>query len=111
MPVMVNGCDSSMAVDKTNDAMTMITFAGIEYTPRCVRVRAGSVIVFSGNFASHPLMGGTVVGSTVTPDPASPLPMTSSGSEVTITLSKAGSVPYYCTVHASSGMMGALFVE
>jgi len=111
MPIMVNGCDSSMAIDKTNDATTMISFAGIEYTPRCVRIHAGSMVVFSGTFASHPLVGGTVNGSTVTPDASSPLPATSSGSELTITLSKAGAVPYYCSLHASSGMMGAIFVE
>lgn len=111
MPVMVNGCDSSMAIDKTSDATTTISFAGIEYTPRCVRVHAASMVVFSGNFATHPLMGGTVNGSTATPDSASPLPPTSAGSEVTVTLAKAGAVPYYCTAHASSGMIGAIFVE
>ena len=111
MPVMVNGCDSSMAIDKTKDAMTTISFAGIEYTPRCVRVHVGSTVIFDGNFAAHPLVGGTVEGSTATPASASPLPATSSGSEVTVTLSKAGAVPYYCTAHASSGMMGAIFVE
>jgi plastocyanin len=108
---MVNGCDSSMAIDKTNDATTMISFAGIEYTPRCVRVHAGSNVVFSGNFTSHPLVGGTVNGSTGTPDTSSPLPDTRSGSEVMVTLSKVGAVPYYCTAHVSSGMMGAIFVE
>jgi plastocyanin len=111
MPGMVNGCDSSMAIDKTKDATTMITFAGIEYTPRCVRVRAGSMLVFSGNFATHPLVGGTVNGSTATPDSASPVPATSSGSELTFSLSAPGTVPYYCTAHAGSGMMGAIFVE
>jgi len=108
---MVNGCDSSTAIDKTSDAMTMISFEGIEYTPRCVRVRTESKVVFSGNFMSHPLMGGTVSGSTGSPDPASPLPATSSGSELTVNLTKGGAVPYYCTAHVNSGMMGAIFVE
>src|SRR5688572_3338063 len=99
MPVVVNGCDSSMAIDKVKDPTAMISFAGIEYTASCVRVRAGSTVVFSGNFTSHPLVGGTVNGSTATPDGSSPLPATSSGSEVTVTLSKAGAVPYYCTLH------------
>jgi plastocyanin len=111
MPVTVNGCDSGVAIDKTADALTMVSFEGIEYTPRCVRVRAGSKIVFSGNFVSHPLVGGTVNGSAVSPDPSSPLPATSAGMELTVTLSKAGAVPYYCSAHASSGMMGAIFVE
>ena len=107
----MNGCDSSMAIDKTNDAMTMISFEGIEYTPRCVRVRMGSTVVFSGNFTMHPLVGGTVSASTGSPDPSSPLPATSSGAELTVNMSKSGAVPYYCTAHVSSGMMGAIFVE
>jgi len=57
------------------------------------------------------LMGGTLNGSTVSPDSSSPLPATNSGSEVTVTPSKPGAVPYYCSAHASSGMMGAIFVE
>jgi plastocyanin len=111
MPITVNGCDSTMAIDKTNDPITMITFEGIEYTPRCVRVRAGSQVVLSGNFMSHPLVGGVVANGMNLPDPASPLPATNAGSEITVTLSKGGAVPYYCTAHAGSGMMGAIFVE
>jgi plastocyanin len=111
MPVMVNGCGASMAIDKRSDAITTITFAGIEYTPRCVRVGEGAMVVFSGDFASHPLVGGTVNGSTGTPDNASPLQPMSSGSELHVSLSKVGSVPYYCTAHVGSGMMGAIFVE
>ena len=42
---------------------------------------------------------------------SSPLPATNTGSEVTVTLSKAGAVPYYCSVHAIAGMTGAIFVE
>jgi plastocyanin len=111
MPVVVNGCDSTMAIDKTKDTITTVTFAGIEYTPRCVRIHAGSTVVFTGNFASHPLVGGTVAGATATPDPGSPVPPTDVGTEITFTLAKSGAHPYYCSAHASSGMMGAIFVE
>jgi plastocyanin len=111
MPITANGCDASMAIDMTAAATTTITFSGIEYTPRCVRVRAGSNVVFSGSFSSHPLVGGTVRGSVGTSDPSSPVPATSTGSEVTFILPKVGTYPYYCSVHASSGMMGVIFAE
>ena len=111
MPTLVNGCDAATAIDMTRSATATITFAGIEYTPRCVRVQAGATVVFSGNFASHPLVGGTVSGAMGIPDSSSPVPPTSSGSEVTFTPPKSGTYPYYCSVHASSGMMGAIFVE
>jgi plastocyanin len=91
--------------------MTMITFAGIEYTPRCVRVKAGSTVVFSGAFANHPLMGGQVTGGAPKPDPTSVVPATSSGTEATAIFTRTGSYPYYCTLHVGSGMMGAVFVE
>jgi plastocyanin len=111
MPIPANGCDANMAIDMTDASTTTITFAGIEYAPRCVRVRAGSNVLFSGSFASHPLVGGTVTGSVGTPDPSSPVPATSTGSEVTFIPTKAGAYPYYCSVHVSSGMMGVVFAE
>jgi plastocyanin len=110
MPITANGCDASMAIDMTAAPTTTITFVGIEYTPRCVRVRAGSNVVFSGSFASHPLVGGTVTSSVGTPDSSSPVPATSTGSEVAFIPPK-GTYPYYCSVHASSGMMGVIFAE
>jgi len=111
MAITANGCDANMAIDMTAHPTTTITFEGIEYTPRCVRVRSGSNVLFSGSFASHPLVGGTVTGSVGTPDPASPVPATSTGSEVTFTPTKAGTYPYYCSVHVGSGMMGVIYAE
>jgi plastocyanin len=111
MPITANGCDANAAIDMTAAPTTTITFAGIEYAPRCVRVRAGSNVVFSGTFASHPLVGGTVNGSVGTPDPSSPVPATSTGSDVMFIPTKPGTYPYYCSVHASSGMMGVIFAE
>jgi plastocyanin len=112
MPVIVNGCNSSTAVDMTASPAIMITFAGIEYTPQCVRIKSGTTIVFSGNFTNHPLVGGTVAGTTGTPDRGSPIPETSSGVELKFFFeSVPAAYPYYCTAHVSSGMMGAIFVE
>jgi plastocyanin len=112
MPVVVNGCNSSTAVDMTASPAINIAFAGIEYTPQCVRIKSGTTIVFSGNFTNHPLVGGTVVGTSGTPDRGSPISETSSGSELKFFLeSVPAAYPYYCTAHVSSGMMGAIFVE
>ena len=69
------------------------------------------MVTFSGSFASHPLVGGEVVGMSKVPDAASPILPTSSGSMATFTLSNAGTYPYYCNPHAVSfSMKGAVFV-
>ena len=112
MPVTVNGCNSNSAVDMTATSTITIAFAGIEYTPQCVRIKSGTTIIFSGNFANHPLAGGEVIGTTGTPDRGSPIPETNSGNELKFTLmSIPNAYPYYCTAHVSQGMMGAIFVE
>ena len=96
----------------TASSTITIAFAGIEYAPKCVRIKSGTTIIFSGNFASHPLVGGEVIGTTGTPDRGSPIPETSTGSELKFTLMSIPNVyPYYCTAHVSSGMMGAIFIE
>jgi plastocyanin len=59
----------------------------------------------------HPLVGGTVEGVMKTPDPNSPIKMTTTGMSVTFKLPAAGAYGFYCDVHASAGMNGAVFVE
>ncbi|MET0594138.1 MAG: plastocyanin/azurin family copper-binding protein [Polyangiaceae bacterium] len=108
----VNGCDASNTADMTASSTVTISFAGIEYAPKCVRIKSGTTLIFSGNFASHPLVGGEVVGTTGTPDRGSPIPETNSGTELKFTLmSITAAYPFYCSAHVASGMMGAIFVE
>jgi plastocyanin len=87
---MVNACDATTAVDKRAEATVQITFSGMAYDPPCVRVMEGTNVNFSGDFGTHPLVGGKVTGGTPTPDAMSPIPMTSSGTSATVTFVKAG---------------------
>jgi plastocyanin len=111
---MVNGCTSATAIDKTAATTVTINFGadgGISYEPACVRIKTGTSVTFSGDFMVHPLQGGTATGSRLTPDPASPIPATSTGMTATAMFPNAGTFPYYCTMHGSFGMAGAIFVE
>jgi len=113
-PVLINGCneDPAMAVDRTADAMVAIANVGSSsYDPKCVLVAVGTEVTFNVNFATHPLVGGEVVGGTTpTPDPESPIPATATGTTVDVTLATPGVYPYYCGVHAPA-MAGVIFVE
>ena len=77
--------------------------------PACVKVTKGTKVTFSMDFTMHPLVGGTVVGVTKTPDANSPIKPTSSGNMVTFTMAKPGTFGFYCNLHAP-GMAGAVYV-
>ncbi|MFT3775892.1 MAG: plastocyanin/azurin family copper-binding protein [Minicystis sp.] len=107
---LVNGCDPATAVDHTADADVMVAFGdaeGLKYNPACIKIAQGHTVTFSGSFSSHPLSGGDAG----TPDATSPIAATSTGTTATFTFANAGTFPYYCTSHFSSGMQGAVFVE
>lgn len=104
-------CVLAEAEDRTGSATLTIVAAGVNYSPRCVRVAAGTAVTFAIDFVTHPLFGGAVVDGVGTPDPASPIPTTTSGSTVTVTLDDAGEVPFFCDRHASIGMFGTIWVE
>jgi plastocyanin len=106
-----NGCKLSSADDYTAMNMATIQFAGLSYSPKCMRIKSGTTVTFEGNFGSHPLEGGTVANGIPTSDPASPITKTQSGTSAMFTLNEAGVVPYFCTFHAAANMMGAIFVE
>lgn len=112
----VNGCDRATAEDRTGAGTTTIEFGGAHgdsYSPACVRVTAGTAVTFAGDaFAIHPLTGGTAEGGQATPDPTSPLmPVTDTGTSKTFTLGSPGTYPFYCAIHHTLGMRGAIFVE
>lgn len=108
---MLNGCDPATATDLTNQANVTITFPGFAYSPPCIKVTAGTTVTFSGAFNFHPLRGGAAVGGVGTPDPNSPIKATDAGTSAAFTFPAAGSFGYYCNVHVSGGMMGAIFVQ
>lgn len=117
-PPTVNGCDPGTALDLTAQSAVSVAFGGavgMAYSPRCLRVKAGTQVTFNGNFTFHPLLAGLVQGAVLTPAAAgtTPLPTTaqSTGTSATFTLTPAGEYGFYCAVHATLGMSGAIFVE
>jgi plastocyanin len=108
----VNGCTASAAEDHTADMSVTITTMGLAYTPKCVRIMAGSSATFNADFGVHPLSGGDISGGVASPDPTSPIAVTTMGTTATFTFPNAGTFPYYCSLHGlSTGMAGAIFVE
>jgi plastocyanin len=110
----LNGCDFDTATDLTNMSGVTITFANgnFTYAPKCIKVTAGTVATFNGNFVNHNLQGGTLVGGLEVPAATGPfVPATTTGSTMDFTLASAGSYPYYCIQHGSTqNMGGAIFV-
>ena len=107
----VNGCMPSAATDLTGMAAVTITFGdalGEHYDHPCIKVTAGTMVTFSGSFGTHPLGGGDMP---PTQDALSPIAATTTGTSATFTLPTAGTYGYFCAVHYSSGMEGAIVVE
>ncbi len=109
----LNGCNIATAMDLRGTGNVGVN-VGINntYSPACVLIDAGQTVVFTSNFAAHPLRGGTVVNTVPTPDPNSPVPAVSSGNgSVNVTFNTAGGYGYYCEAHVDFGMYGAIFVN
>jgi plastocyanin len=111
---LINGCDLATATDVTASTTTTVTFANgnFSYSPKCLKVKQGTVITFAGSYAGHPLLGGIVAGGAATPAGSGPfVPVTNSGTTKDFTMTATGTFPYYCTAHAvSQAMYGAVFV-
>jgi plastocyanin len=115
----LNGCDPATAMDFTGQATATIAFGGslgLAYSPACIKVKAGTMVTFNGDFSTHPLQGGVATSATDTPAApgTTPLPTTtpmSMGTTATFTMQPAGAYGYYCAVHVSFGMQGAIFVQ
>ena len=102
------------AHDLTAQANVDITFPSdgnpAQYTPNCVKIKAGSTVTFTGDFDSHPLTAGA---STAT----SPIPASTNladdggtvGSKV-ITFGTAGTYDFLCGVHGTTTMFGGVLV-
>ena len=110
----LNGCDRASAVDARQAAEVEIHFGDLQaytYEPRCVRVRAGAKLRFTGDFLVHPLAPGRVVEGLPPAHADNPIQETNVGLEKHFVASTRGSFGYYCNVHLAEGMMGAVFVE
>jgi plastocyanin len=77
---------------------TVMTTASLSYSPKCLKVKKGTAVKFTGDFTLHPTepskMRGELMGN--------PIPSLKSGMESTVTFDKAGFFAYYCTVHGGS---------
>jgi plastocyanin len=98
------GCSSY--TDETANASHTIMFGdalGFSYSPKCLKIRSGQPVTFSGSFASHPLGQGC--------GPATVITSTSPSGALTFTTT--GIYGYYCHFHgdpSGSGMAGSIQV-
>jgi plastocyanin len=106
-----NAAASDAGGDLTNTTggvtIAFPTMAGpAQYTNNCIKVKAGTVVTFTGSFTFHPLEpnGG---------DTPSPFPALSSadvdGGSLSFTMSTAGTFGYQCQFHPGT-MFGAIQV-
>jgi plastocyanin len=109
-----------MAVAPCNaesDYMTGTTVAfpmtptNFSYSPKCLKVPAGTTVAFDGDFAMHPLAPSTHRGTLT----GSPITSTTSGTTKSFAFAMPGTYAYFCTVHGpsdgGSGMVGVVWVE
>lgn len=104
-PVLVNGC--AVFTDRSGQSdVRDISFpfnpGPSQYTPNCMKVKAGQSVTWNGAFPYHPLMasGG---------DSGNPIMSTSSGSTQTFAFPAAGTYGFACQYH-SIFMFGAIQV-
>jgi plastocyanin len=106
-----NACASSYAGCSTYTDLSApsadrtVTFTFAQYTPKCIKIKAGQSVTFSGDFSSHPLR--QACGT------AGVIPNTDSGTTATVTFNTADTYGYYCLVHGSAdgtGMAGSVQV-
>jgi plastocyanin len=113
----INGCTTASAKNRTAPtADRTVEFAEYFYDPQCMRIRAGQAVTFAstlgGDFDTHPLVGGRVVGDSAIADPTSPIPVTAEGTTKDVTFPNAGTFPYYCGAHGVlNRMFGVIYVD
>jgi plastocyanin len=99
------GCSSYQDATSNNPTITFGTGGNI-YDPKCVKVKVGQSVTFSGTFAVHPLAQASCA-------PAQTITSTSSGTTATFTFNTPGVYGFYCTVHGTpqgTGMAGSIMV-
>jgi plastocyanin len=93
-PVTLNGCTTFADHTAANDARTLDWDVTIASSPdRCMKIKAGQSVTWSGNFSTHPLAqaGGD------TPSPIG----NGTGTSKTIQFPNPGDYGYVCTVHST----------
>jgi plastocyanin len=109
-PPLLNGCTLAMATDLSAPGATReIMVLDDVFSPRCVRIAPGQSVTWNGNFSNHPLSPGKIVNNQIMAQPGNPIPMTGTGTTVTVAFPTAAEWAFYCPNHAP-GMIGAIFV-
>src|SRR5215475_10106744 len=109
----INGCTSFNSVT----APATINFGGNfgnVYDQPCIAVSANQQVTFSGPFSAHPLRPGLAPSQSGGPDagsPNNPIQSISSGNSAQFTFVNTGTYPFYCSLHESLGMFGAIQVR
>lgn len=84
---------------------------GFAYDPDCLKIDAGTIVAFSGDFSFHPLYPSRVRGTVQ----GNPISGTNSGRSTEVTFTEAGFYAYYCGVHGAfddgSAMAGVIWVK
>jgi plastocyanin len=105
-PAFAQCSDAELDADDHTAAGADVSFpasaAPAQYTPHCVRIKAGQTVTFTGSFPAHPLAND---GETVTPIPAH----ATTGSEVKVSFPAAGTFGFHCDFHPTS-MFGSVKV-
>lgn len=104
-PQPVNGCTSFVDKSAPNDTRAIDFPTGVsaaQYTPNCLKVKAGQSVTWNGSFPNHPLMafGG---------DSGNPITTTNTGATKSFTFPAAGTYGFGCQFH-SFAMFGAIQV-
>jgi plastocyanin len=109
VPCNIHGCTYENAVASSSTIM----FSSVDYTysPKCLRVASGTEVTFSGGFSGHPLVSGIYNETSGQSEPfEGTIENTDAGTSASFTMTIAGANPYYCLYHASSGMVGVVYV-
>jgi plastocyanin len=88
----VEPCTTESAYTTTG---TEITVSGLNYMPKCLKVKVGTAVKFSQTFSTHPLEPSTKRGDQTD----NPIKKTNTGTEATFTFTKAGQFAYWCMFH------------
>ncbi|MBT9560238.1 MAG: hypothetical protein IV100_29685 [Myxococcales bacterium] len=109
----LNGCTIGTATDQTGLFFSSVLFpnGNLTYAPKCLKVKVGTSVRFSGSFISHPMIGGVISGQSATPADSGPfVPVSNIGTAKDFLMSTVGHFPYYCQPHGTLGMNGVVFV-
>ena len=104
-PQPVNECAQFIDKSGTGDDRTITFPTGVsaaQYTPNCLKVKAGQKVTWNGAFDNHPLMP-------LNGDSGNPITLTNTGTTKEFTFGAAGTYGFGCQFH-SFAMFGAIQV-